>query len=471
MKKVLLSSIFILLCTAISIAQYNTNRNKVWIFGATAGVDFNYSPPMSIGASFFSREACASVCDEHGTLLFYTNGSDVYNHFGVEMPNGIGIVPFTTTSSTEGALIVPVIGSNHLYYVFSLDNYEDFFSGGAGRLAYSVVDMNLDGGAGDVIASTRGHIISDSLSEKMVAIRGISNDIWLLTHRYEKKQFYAFHITSSGIDTVPVISSSGAVNDSICYEAGTIKVSPDQTKIAVSAYGMSILGGSGIELHNFDRVTGSVTQCKLIDTAVFSYGVEFSPDNTKLYSAESSFTSFSYMKICQYDLMSGSASAIHASKAIVALVNLSAGVTDLKLAPDNKIYFAGADSGVSVRYLDCIANPNLSGVACHYVEHYLPLNAGGFAILGLPTVVVAAAKDDGVDGMEENAVWLYPNPAQDKLFIASRNAPKHICIWAYSGQKVLEADVFNGSVDITALSPGSYFLQSENCMTIMFVKN
>src|SRR6185295_10516236 len=84
-------------------------------------------------------EGSASIADENGDLLFYTDGLSVWNKNHQIMPNGSGMLG--NPSSTQSALIIPVPSSDSLYYIFVCDG---------GTAHYSQLDMTLNGGLGDL---------------------------------------------------------------------------------------------------------------------------------------------------------------------------------------------------------------------------------------------------------------------------------------------------------------------------------
>ena len=104
----------------------------------------------------------ASMCDSNGKLLFYTNGFRVFNRNYKIMPNGddLNIGDYIGFGYNElpipnGAVIIPIPGSSTRYYVFQsdLDWIYDTITNGAffpEKLQYSIVDMSLDNGKGDV---------------------------------------------------------------------------------------------------------------------------------------------------------------------------------------------------------------------------------------------------------------------------------------------------------------------------------
>jgi hypothetical protein len=69
MKK---SVVLLLIITAThSFAQ---NRNSIWCFGDSAGIDFsNINNPVPFTSSVEGRGSCVSIADNNGNLLFYSN--------------------------------------------------------------------------------------------------------------------------------------------------------------------------------------------------------------------------------------------------------------------------------------------------------------------------------------------------------------------------------------------------------------
>ncbi|MBD1263210.1 hypothetical protein HZY62_21670 [Maribacter polysiphoniae] len=102
MKKSL-TFLFLISCFYVSLAQ---NRANIWYFGYRAGLDFNSGAPVTLlDGQLFTREGCASMCDNYGGLLFYTDGISVYNKNHMLMPNGTGLLG--DSSSTHSAIVVP----------------------------------------------------------------------------------------------------------------------------------------------------------------------------------------------------------------------------------------------------------------------------------------------------------------------------------------------------------------------------
>jgi hypothetical protein len=231
--------------------------------------------------------------------------------------------------------------------------------------------MTLHGGLGDVVTASSSTLITDTLTEKMTVIGGHSCDIWLLVHQISHQRFLAYHIDATGFNNTPVISAVGAFTGRGCYHTGVMKGSPDRTKIIAVCE-------IGAELFDFDATTGIVSNSRVLNTN-YSYGAEFSPDNTKLYIVEQT----PYDELFQYDISLSGMPAIVASMTGIAPCNRA---TDLKLAPDNKIYM-GDLGGISTPYLDCISAPNLAGMSCGYIPQAVHLLSPDF--IGLPNLYVS----------------------------------------------------------------------------------
>lgn len=380
-----------------SVPALFAQQENIWAFGTDAALNFSSGSPVFETSGMVADEACASVCGSNGRLLFYTEGSYVRDSLGNLMPNGSeltnapgAVPPFSETWSTaQGALIVPMPDSASKYYIFSLTSE-------TGKLCYSVVDMTLHNGLGDVEPGRKAIQLDDDLSEMMTAVVGNDCNIWLLTST-RTPQFKAFEITPAGISANPVLSNTG-IGGGLGFDyMGCMTVSPDRTKIAATSC-FPLTDNVSAALFNFDVSTGMVSGRLplVLDTAAdafYAYSVCFSPDNSKLY-----LNSLSLNKIYQFNLAAGSNAQIPGSRTFIGNIGLS----PMKLGPDNKIYFLNSTPGTQPnellinQALGRIASPNLSGAACQYTAAFLTFpeqTAEFFGVpygTGLPNVVPPA---------------------------------------------------------------------------------
>ncbi|MBL7690427.1 MAG: T9SS type A sorting domain-containing protein [Flavipsychrobacter sp.] len=479
MKRVI-NVIVLIFATFICTGQYNWKHNKTWAFGYKAGLDFTSGSPVPIatgGDTIVSSEGVASVCDTGGHLLFYSYGTRVYNKNHVVMPNGNFIAPFFTFSTTQAAVIAPVIGSASKYYLFSLQQ-ATIGDTAMCRLVYCIVDMSLDGGKGDVVPSTLRTFIADSLSEKMIAITGNNKNIWLVTHKLDTPLFLAYEITNTGINLNPVLSACGTFKGEWGYTIGEIKASHDRRKIVSNTVSQFIPFGTqkyGTEIYDFNPANGKLSNCIVLDSINSHYGAEFSPDNSKLYTDQR--VSSDTLKIVQYDLSLSTPDLIRASKtqiAIIPKINLA----PLKLGPDGKIYFISTDTFTSPysRFMDCITSPNSAAPACGYVYRAITMVPGTGVQFGLPNRYVT---EDTVEPVivavtdPQNSVAIFPNPAIGDVTISSQFPISDIKMSDMLGRTVLLKKCQmkkTESVDLSSLSAGLYFISINSEVIVKFQK-
>lgn len=379
-------------------------QEKVWAFGNYAGLDFNhmvngYPAPIKTAISHTGGillEGCASVCDDNNELLFYTDGTLLWNRLHQPMKNNgvyCRVSPYTTWSITQAAVIVPVPDTAGKYYVFTLSRVESSSKYYPCYLYYSIVDMRLNGGLGGVDTNHNNILLDSALTEKMIAVPGDHCDIWLITHSQQAAKFHSWHIDASGINTTPVISATGNFPPA-CYNGGTMKISPDRSKLLVCGGGIN--GDTrprvyfGVELCRFDPGTGVVSGAAMLDdTSSSYYSGCFSPDGTKMYvgRGEEDFSCY------QYDVSLPVHADIVASRVKVG-TNLSEG--DFKCGPDGKVYFVSGGSG----NVHAIRYPDSPGTACGFTLNAIALLPGTYCWFGLPADVARPRVDTSSHGMK-----------------------------------------------------------------------
>jgi gliding motility-associated-like protein len=372
---VLLHALFFLLASILSTCVYAQHENNIWKFGFNYGLDFSSGNPVAGTSSMQSLEGCASVCDGTGKLLFYSNGNNIWDKNNNVMPNGSGIIGNQAAfwgisgSATQGVAIVRSLSNPLQYYLFVLDAFEQLniiVDTNGSCLRYSLIDMSLNNGLGDVVPGQKNIILDSSLSEKMTVTTGNNCNYWLLTHHRTETQYKAFKIDMNGINTTPVISNTGVVSgSSFIYESGEMKISPDKSMVA------TISTAAKIELATFDATTGIVSNAVLVDypnsmDTVWGilYGIEFSPDNSRLYTG--TMLGSHAGGVSQYDLtLLPNITAVKNSKIIIDTGDFAG----LRTGPDGKIYVARS----MTPFIACINNPNALGTACNLVPNSIPV--------------------------------------------------------------------------------------------------
>ena len=397
-----------------------------WQFGHGAALNFSSGSPVVSSSAIYTQEGSASISDVNtGQLLFYSDGITVWNKNNTQMPNGFGLTG--NSSSTQSALIIPKPGSTTLYYIITADQ-----EGGAGGVCYSVIDMTLNGGLGDIVSATKNTLLTAApATEKILGVKHCNGqDYWIIDHNMNSNTFNAYLVTSAGISATPVISNVGTAPTGATEAIGYLKASPNGKKLAAGIEWVNYV----MEIFDFDVSTGLITNPITIPLNQGSYGISFSPDNSKLYTDYAD----GYGDLYQFDLSSGVPATIIASKTIIA----SGSYFDaLQLGPDGKIYMAvGGSSSLSV-----ITNPNALGLACNFQQGVVALSPGSSS-LGLPNFV---------DANSMSGIVNISNAVQCNSFTTDTlNAGAGFSSYLWSTGAVTQS--------ITINSPGTYWVTVSN---------
>ena len=417
MKNIIYLFIFFLSLNVF--AQKEANN---WFFGIGAGIHFQDDGTVNAvtGSPIVTNEGCSTISDKSGNLLFYTDGRNVWDRNHVLMPNGnydqnTGLMG--DPSSTQSAIIIPKIGDNNIYYIFTVDEphhenaavyplkftgpYEDGGTiptdddGFNNGLNYSVVDLSITGANGSIgdITSRNNHLVTyDPLnaeeikykcSEKVTATKNSTGTgYWVITHFVDK--FYAFKVTSNGVNTTPIVTGINPVVPTFGYRKnaiGCLKISANGKKIAVAHQQVTTSledteNNGVVMLYDFNSTTGVVSNAIVISQNTIPYGVEFSQKSRKLYVSYENQGGFGGLH--QYNLLNED---IPGSDIPLGNTTQSGA---LQMGPNGKIYRAV----VSTAFLDVINNPEEDGALCNFVKNQQPLGVPK-SFFGLPSFVTS----------------------------------------------------------------------------------
>ncbi len=357
-------------------------EGNVWVFGKNAGLDFNTGAPVPVAPVFSGHEGSASISDASGRLLFYTEGTLIYNRDYQVMPNGnLGIPYAWVGSQTQGVVIARVPGTENKYFLFINGRGQ-----GAPKAIYCVViNMTLDNGWGDVELVTLANT-GTNVTEKMAIAPGTDCNYWLVLKSNEGAMpFLAYEVTASGLSSNAISAPSGS---RLSCNTGALAFSPDYRMMAAAC-------PDGTELFDFDPATGHVSNARLIDTIRSAYGVCFAPGGKLLYvSANAAYYDLgAYTSVIdgvfQYDITRPD---IPASRYYVGSDTGRGCAGYLKLGPDGRIYqpascFSRNDSLIPMLAnagINTIRYPDSAGIACGYVPRSIALLPGTTTSIGLP---------------------------------------------------------------------------------------
>ncbi len=388
MKKI---TLFKYLLSAILLFGFVPNmfaqeQNANWYFGNQAGINFNDGTAPSTLLTDGAMNApvgCASVSDDFGGLLFYTNGVTVWNRNHVPMPNGnlMGDV-----NVSQSVVIIPNPASVDQYYIFSNSAENQAHSG----LRYSVVDMTLASGLGDVDSNTQDVVLLTNCSEKMTAIiNPLDKTYWLVSFGPSSDPavydtFYAYKIDENGDVNAPIVSdfSSDAVLSTpfqttqfayAPYAGGQMKISPDFNTLAL-VHNLDDRGASAESVFTFafspdTGVLSSIATHYLNFLFNFEntyyYGLEFSPDSQQIFVSTFEKLDNGFGEVIR---MRNFAQGETPNYFLMGVPVDRDPVFSLQLGLDDKIYATRGD----FNFLDVITNPDEQG------EMEINYSYGGF---------------------------------------------------------------------------------------------
>ncbi len=443
---------------------FGQKEGNVWLFGDSAGVDFNSTLPHAIlNGMTKTGETSSSICDKNGNLLFYAGSINpsfydnitIWNKNNQIIQNGSGL--YGQSSITQGTLLLSEPESQNIIYLFH---------GLIPNIYCTIIDRNGDSGNGNVIVKNKILLQTDSITEKLIAIKHANGrDWWIIAHRSSNNTFLKYIFQK---DTIlgPFEQKIGSIQT-----GGLLMEQGKMGQMCTSKYGNKIvcvtLNGV-VDIFDFDRCTGVLNNwIDLGDHNTEYYGCSISPDNSKLYISTGNEGFSTYQKLVQFDL---NASNIETSKTLIYEYNnhtvLNFG--QQQIGVDDKIYIAKdyifypneIYDSVNL-FLGVINNPNLMGINCTYIDNGLYL-AGRKSHIGLPNIpnyslgrLVGSACDTIPEPKDTMPVYYIPNifspngDGQNDVFRlrSEQIASVHLQVYDRWGNKVFETNDMNDGWD------------------------
>jgi gliding motility-associated-like protein len=226
-------------------------------------------------------------------------------------------------------------------------------------LGYSIVDLSLNGGKGDI--SLINQVLGGPYTEQITTVKHANGkDVWVIVHPYNSGQFNAILVTGAGIQAAVASTVGPNVTGRYINVTGKLTASHDGKLLA----GFSPVA-NGLQLIDFDNATGKLSNYNELPYKESVSKIQFSPDNSKLYY-------INYNGIYQYDLnkpdVAGSLTKIYGED--------NGLIYDMQLAPDGKIYVTKTTSltgGEYKEYMGVIECPNLPQYACNFNAHAMDM--------------------------------------------------------------------------------------------------
>ncbi|MDQ6526272.1 hypothetical protein RB608_21815 [Nocardioides sp. LHD-245] len=365
-------------CTAEQVRASERN----WIFGNNGGIDFGVSgtTATAVRVPGSTVEGSTVVSDTTGNLLFWSNGSTIFNRDNQVMPNGSGLL--INASATQTVASFPSITNPGTYFVVTTTGASEV--GGDGQLYYSKVDMSLDGGLGAVTSVKNVPLGgSDDGSEALTAVPNATGDgFWVLSTKANAPEILAFEFDGDGpVSGTAVASTLSTANGN---QYGTLNISRDLSQV-VQMTGSST-GRSQVRVLDVDGATGVLTEKFSWDlptgsgTGSNGYSADFSPEGDYVYATKI----FGGAHLFRYRL-DGAATSADVAASVENLSGIGNG-GQVRRAPDGRMYVANrAATTLSVVNTPDATDPGL-------VIGGFPLAAGVSNSWGLPQTVTGCPK-------------------------------------------------------------------------------
>jgi len=217
------SLFFLFLLATATTTQAQTLAQHNWYFGNSINaIRFNRATnkPFTVtdkAIPFGTGGSAVATDPSTADLLFYTDGSKVYNALHTVMPNGSGLS--VNTSANQPVVICPVPGDSTEFFIFT--NTANYTTGGS--ITVNIVDMKAFGGAifpapalGDLVTPISVTPIASlpNRSEGMTVIPNANGkDYWLITHQNGTQNYSATLINKASF-------TSGTFNTTVSTNLG-----------------------------------------------------------------------------------------------------------------------------------------------------------------------------------------------------------------------------------------------------------
>ncbi|MCX6270434.1 MAG: T9SS type A sorting domain-containing protein [Bacteroidetes bacterium] len=511
MKKFPISLILILITSyCLSQSSIDSKRDYQWVMGASdqpvfnsggSMLDFNFNPPdtsfnlLAPGFNMYCDNS--NICDTSGLFILATNGAQVIGRNNCLLPNGdsLSYGPFTDNWGNHivrGSMILPLPGSESLYYIFHQNG--GYLSCGLAipELYYSIVDMRLNNGIGKVTAKNM-RILNDTLVPSFAACRHANGrDWWLVVPSYNNKSYFICLFTPKGIISVIKQEIGLPTYEPPFFLTFTQCFSLDGSRYVISAKSPDFLNPGGhywVKVFDFDRCNGILSNVRVYEEQTSkenTYTCVLSPSGKYLYTSNDSLT-------FQFDL---DVPDFGSTKQVVAAYDgymdsicgsfrpILSGIS--QLGPDGKIY----QDANNTPYLHVIENPDAAGIACNVIQRKIRLpRFTCYAIPYYPNFRLGPLVGSGCDTLnlggidkpstDQAFLQLYPNPANQYLSVQLKgvNSNKNFTVTILNalGKEVLDMNNLHPSekVNVSKLPDGIYLLTlmlpDHNTLTSRFV--
>lgn len=322
-------------------------QNANWVLSSIYGITFNTTPlsqmPSPAGSPGFGvYEGTASISDDAGNLLLFTNGEGVWRRMSdgtiVQIESGL----FGDRSSCQNAVIVHRPGYPNNYYIFTNKGW----SGDQTNLGAHYCEIELTPTTSithfknyPLKTYSPGNVITDNESEAITCSKHPDNFRYWVSFGVDsqianKHEIWSYIVSENGVQPIPdQISALPLQSDAV-----TMCVKIKDNKIGIGT------NGDGTYLGTFDNITGTVvlngTPIAGATAAVgICHSLEFSPSGNYLYSMYDYIGTYSQGKVLCVNVASP-------NTLIIPNLGNTEDVYSIQMGIDNNIHLMTSSSSV-----------------------------------------------------------------------------------------------------------------------------
>ncbi|MEZ4930780.1 MAG: PKD domain-containing protein [Saprospiraceae bacterium] len=365
-----------LICFLLTISRLSSqNHDYYWpmgyasfnsdtTFGRTV-IDFNEEPPLVYreDRNPYIDATVASYCDTSGTMVYYTNGSQILNSDHEIVPNGnnLNTGPYAISNGNAGYRVpnseffLPMPGHKDSLLLVHISIDDDDVVVITGRTLHQTT-LTLNDSNGGLVVSKNVPLL-DSVSIEVVSATKHANgrDWWVFCNEKTKNSYYKMLLTDKGVVSTEWFELPPAFP--FLYAGSYFVFSPDGSKMA--RYYVT----NGAYIYDFDRCSGTFSNPVFVPLPNTSLGggLSISPNSRFLYIMSTD-------EVYQFDLWADNVAASRVTVAVWDGFYYPFPTTFFlsQLGPDGRVYI-NATNGV--RMLHMIQYPNKKGLACEVRQH------------------------------------------------------------------------------------------------------